>query len=105
MPVPPFATGNVPVTPVDKGRPVQFVNVPDVGVPNAPPLDNNVAEPEGTVKVELPDVEIVKLCALDMVRLEPETPTLVMLCPLLSNPFFATKRLVVAMILCPHAGC
>ena len=32
-PVPPLATGNVPVTPVDSGKPVQFVNVPDVGVP------------------------------------------------------------------------
>jgi hypothetical protein len=32
--VPPLATGNVPVTPVVRGNPVQFVNVPDVGVPN-----------------------------------------------------------------------
>jgi hypothetical protein len=32
-PVPPFATGNVPVTPVVKGNPVAFVKVPDVGVP------------------------------------------------------------------------
>ena len=32
-PVPPFATGNRPVTPVVKGNPVAFVNVPDVGVP------------------------------------------------------------------------
>jgi hypothetical protein len=28
-PVPPFATGNVPVTPVVKGKPVALVNVPD----------------------------------------------------------------------------
>jgi hypothetical protein len=33
-PVPPLATGRVPVTPVVKGRPVQVVNVPEVGVPN-----------------------------------------------------------------------
>jgi hypothetical protein len=33
-PVPPLATGSVPVTPVVKGRPVQVVNVPEVGVPN-----------------------------------------------------------------------
>jgi hypothetical protein len=33
-PVPPFATGSVPVTPVDNGRPVQLVNVPEDGVPN-----------------------------------------------------------------------
>jgi hypothetical protein len=32
-PVPPFATGRVPVTPVVKGKPVQLVSVPEVGVP------------------------------------------------------------------------
>lgn len=32
-PVPPLATGNVPVTPVVKGSPVTFVSVPDAGVP------------------------------------------------------------------------
>jgi hypothetical protein len=32
-PVPPFATGNVPVTPVDNGNPVAFVSVPLCGVP------------------------------------------------------------------------
>jgi hypothetical protein len=31
--VPPFAIGNVPVTPVDKGRPVALVKVPLAGVP------------------------------------------------------------------------
>ena len=31
--VPPLAVGNVPVTPVVKGKPVALVNVPDVGVP------------------------------------------------------------------------
>lgn len=34
-PVPPFATGRVPVTPVVKGKPVVFVNVPEAGVPSA----------------------------------------------------------------------
>lgn len=33
IPVPPLATGNVPVTPVVKGRPVAFVSVTLVGVP------------------------------------------------------------------------
>lgn len=33
-PVPPLATGNVPVTPVVKGKPVALVNVTDVGVPS-----------------------------------------------------------------------
>jgi hypothetical protein len=32
-PVPPLATGSVPVTPVVSGNPVQLVNVPDEGVP------------------------------------------------------------------------
>ena len=32
-PVPPLATGSVPVTPEDMGSPVQLVNVPEVGVP------------------------------------------------------------------------
>ena len=35
IPVPPLATGRVPVTPVDKGSPVAFVSVADAGVPNA----------------------------------------------------------------------
>jgi len=34
-PVPPLATGNVPVTPVVKGNPVAFVKVADEGVPKA----------------------------------------------------------------------
>jgi len=33
-PVPPLATGRVPVTPVVNGNPVQLVNVPELGVPN-----------------------------------------------------------------------
>lgn len=35
MPVPPFATGRVPVTPVASGRPVAFVSVALDGVPKA----------------------------------------------------------------------
>lgn len=34
-PVPPLATGSVPVTPVVKGKPVTFVITPLAGVPNA----------------------------------------------------------------------
>ena len=37
-PVPPLSTGSVPVTPVDRGKPVRLVAVPDEGVPNAPPF-------------------------------------------------------------------
>jgi len=33
-PVPPLATGNVPVTPLDKGNPVALVNTPLAGVPS-----------------------------------------------------------------------
>lgn len=44
IPVPPFATGSVPVTPVVKGSPVAFVNVPDAGVPRAPPDVSKVAD-------------------------------------------------------------
>ena len=39
--VPPLAVGKVPVTPVVRGRPVRFVAVPLLGVPNAPPLTTN----------------------------------------------------------------
>ncbi len=37
-PVPPLAIARVPVTPVDKGKPVKLVAVPPDGVPKAPPL-------------------------------------------------------------------
>ena len=39
VPVPPLATGKVPVTPVVKGRPVKLVAVPEDGVPKAPPTE------------------------------------------------------------------
>ena len=34
VPVPPFTTAKVPVTPVDSGKPVRLVAMPDVGVPS-----------------------------------------------------------------------
>jgi len=43
-PVPPLAIGNVPVTPVERGNPVAFVNVPEAGVPSTGAV--NVGEPE-----------------------------------------------------------
>ena len=50
-PVPPFATGSVPVTPVVNGRPVALVSVPELGVPNAPPLTTGApAEPTLTAR-------------------------------------------------------
>jgi hypothetical protein len=55
-PVPPFKIGNVPVTPVDNGRPVAFVRftdagvfkiapVPNVATPVTPNVDETVAAP------------------------------------------------------------
>jgi hypothetical protein len=96
MPVPPLATGSVPVMPVVRGNPVQLVRVPEPGVPRAgvvnvglvnvllvrvcvPVSVTSVSVPEGTVNVEVPDVVNVKVCAADIVRVAPETPTLVML--------------------------
>ena len=32
-----FVTGRLPVTQVERGRPVAFVSVPEDGVPSAPP--------------------------------------------------------------------
>ena len=50
-PVPPLATGSVPVTPVVNGNPVAFVNVPELGVPKTPPLTKGApAEPTLTAK-------------------------------------------------------
>jgi len=85
-----------PETPVDIGSPVQLVNVPELGVPSAgvvnvglvnvllvrvcvPVNVTSVSVPEGTVNVEVPEVVNVKVCAADIVRVAPETPTLVML--------------------------
>jgi hypothetical protein len=49
IPVPPFAVGRIPVTPVVSGRPVALVSVPDDGVPNAPPSYKMVAAASGNV--------------------------------------------------------
>ena len=50
-PVPPLATGSVPVTPVVSGRPVALVNVPELGVPKAPPYTTGApAEPTLTAR-------------------------------------------------------
>jgi hypothetical protein len=53
-PVPPLATGNVPVTPVVKGKPVAFVRVTDVGVPRTGVT--NVGDVDNTL---LPDPVLV----------------------------------------------
>ena len=73
MPVPPLATGKVPVTPVVSGSPVQLVKVPDEGVPNTGvvsvgdvsvlfvsvsvvALPTNVSVATGSVRTEVPAV-------------------------------------------------
>ena len=60
-PVPPFAIGKVPVTPVDNGKPVAFVNTPDAGVPKA-----------GAVKVGEVKVLFVKVSVPANVAKVPE---------------------------------
>jgi hypothetical protein len=50
-PVPPLATGRVPVTPVVSGSPVALVRTPDAGVPRA-----------GVVSVGLVRVLFVSVC-------------------------------------------
>jgi len=106
-----------PLTPVEMGRPVQLDNVPDDGVPSTGVVNVglvnvlfvNVSEPANVTKVPVvgnvivvePDVVRVRAFAPESVNDAPEVPRLVMLFALLSNPFFATKRFDVAMILYP----
>ena len=49
-PVPPFVVPNVPVTPVESGRPVALVSVTDVGVPRI-----GVTKVGDVVNATLPD--------------------------------------------------
>jgi len=56
IPVPPLATGRVPIMPVVKGKPVQLVNKPDWGVPN-----------KGVIKAEL----VNKLALLNCLVVAP----------------------------------
>ena len=65
-PVPPLPTGKVPVTPVDKGKPVALVNVPLEGVPKAPPFTTGApADPTATAKAVATPVP------------KPDTPVLI----------------------------
>ena len=52
-PVPPLATGSVPVTPVVSGIPVRLVPTPLVGVPSGPPAYTNVASELFAAALEL----------------------------------------------------
>jgi hypothetical protein len=55
IPVPPLATGRVPVTPVVIGSPVALVNVPDAGVPKTGAVNT------GAVRVLLVSVSVPAL--------------------------------------------
>lgn len=97
--VDPLARVNVPVV-------LEMVNpfsVVAVAAPNAPPTAAKVPD-VGNVMLVLPDVVMVTALAPDNVSEAPDVPMLVMLWPLLSRPFFATNRFVVAMILYPLGG-
>jgi hypothetical protein len=51
-----FVTGRLPVTPVERGKPVKFVAIPLLGVPRAPPLYKTV--PPAPKATELPSVPV-----------------------------------------------
>jgi hypothetical protein len=55
-PVPPLATGRIPVTPVVRGNPVPFVNTIAEGVPKSPPLISSVPVASGRVTTGVPVV-------------------------------------------------
>ena len=60
IPVPPLATGRVPVTPVVSGSPVTFVITPDAGVPRA-----------GVVNVGDVKVLLVRVCVVEISTVVP----------------------------------
>lgn len=62
-----FVTGRFPVTPVDSGRPVAFVRVPDAGVPRAPPTKYAAPVPTSSVRA-------ARRLALDGVPRKVATP-------------------------------
>jgi hypothetical protein len=90
-PVPPFATGSVPVTPVVKGKPVRFVATPDAGVPNA-----GVTSVGDVAKTRAPDpvssVTAVARFALDGVARAVATPDARPLMPVLTGSPVAFVR-------------
>ena len=82
-PVPPFAIGSVPVTPVESGNPVQFVSVPDVGVPSTGVVRDgdvaNTSEPEPvssvTAAARFAELGVARNVATLVPR--PDTPVLI----------------------------
>jgi len=49
-----FVTGKLPVTPVDSGKPVALVSVPDEGVPKAPPGATKSVPATAAVNADVP---------------------------------------------------
>lgn len=73
IPVPPLFAGRVPVTPVESGRPVAFVNTPLVGVPNSGVI--SVGEVANTLApVPVSSVSAAARFALDGVARKVATP-------------------------------
>jgi hypothetical protein len=75
-PVPPFAAGRVPVTPVVKGKPVQLVSVPEVGVPKigvskVGVLDNTLAPLPVEVVTPVPPLATGRVPVTPVVRGKP----------------------------------
>lgn len=62
-PVPPFAIGKIPITPLVNGKPMALVNVPEAGMPNA-----------GAVKMGAVKVLFVKVSVPAKVAKVPEAP-------------------------------
>jgi len=77
IPVPPLATGKVPVTPVVSGRPVAFVSVADDGVPSAGVT--KVGEVENTKLVEV--VPVAPAAVKPLILLKLPIPALVAFVP------------------------
>jgi len=95
VPVPPFATASVPVTPVDKGSPVAFVSVPLEGVPNTPPFTTGApAEPTLTANAVggVPRIGVTNVGEVDNTTL-PEPVDVVT-----PVPPFATGRVPVTPV-------
>jgi hypothetical protein len=75
VPLPPFATGNKPVTPVVNGKPVKLVAVPLDGVPNAPPVEYLLLNVFQSVDVRYPFAEVVAAGMLMTGAAPPEDTT------------------------------
>jgi hypothetical protein len=96
MPVPPLATGKVPVTPVVKGKPVQEVSVPDAGVPKAGVI--NVAEViVGVIKALLVNKLLTESCLVVLVAACTIGNTSALACPVATG----NEEMAIVVIIDP----